>query len=92
MGVVIEGTSIIGDDCNLYQGVTLGGVEIGAYKKKRHPILKNNITVFSGAKVIGNIIIGENSVIGTMAVVLEDIPENCTVVGIQAKIVEKNGK
>lgn len=92
MGVVIGETSIIGNDCTLYQGVTLGGVGTGEYKKKRHPTLKNNVTVFSGAKVIGNITIGENSVIGTMAVVLEDIPENCTVVGIPAKIIKKNGK
>lgn len=92
MGIVIGETTIIGDDCTLYQGVTLGGVGTGKYNKKRHPTLQNNVTVFSGAKVIGNITIGENSVIGTMSVVLDDIPRNCTVVGIPARIVKKNGK
>lgn len=88
MGVVIGETTIIGDDCTLYQGVTLGGVGIGQHKVKRHPTLNNNVTIFAGAKVIGDIHIGENSIIGAMAVVLEDVPSNCTAVGIPAKIVK----
>lgn len=91
MGTVIGETTIIGDDCTLYQGVTLGGVGTGEYQKKRHPTLNDNVTVFSGAKVIGNVIIGKNSVIAAMAVVLKDIPEDCTVAGIPAQIVKKNG-
>ena len=71
---------------------TLGGVGTGEYQKKRHPTLNDNVTVFSGAKVIGNVTIGKNSVIAAMAVVLKDIPENCTVVGIPAKIIKEDGK
>lgn len=92
MGIVIGETAIIGDDCTLYQGVTLGGIATGEYQKKRHPTLQENVTVFSGAKIIGNVIIGKNSVIGAMAVVLEDIPINCTAIGIPAKIVKRDGK
>ncbi len=92
MGTVIGETTIIGDDCTLYQGVTLGGVGTGKYQKKRHPTLKDNVTVFSGAKIIGNVTIGKKSVIGAMAVVLKYIPENCTVAGIPAKVVKRNGK
>lgn len=89
MGVVIGETAIIGDDCTLYQGVTLGGVGIGQYQVKRHPTLKDGVTIFSGAKIIGNVTIGEKSIIGAMAVVLDDIPSCCTAVGIPAHIVRK---
>lgn len=87
MGVVIGETAIIGDDCTLYQGVTLGGVGTGQYQVKRHPTLKDGVTIFSGAKIIGNVTIGEKSIIGAMAVVLDDIPSCCTAVGIPAHIV-----
>lgn len=89
MGVVIGETAIIGDDCTLYQGVTLGGVGTGQQQEKRHPTLKDGVTIFSGAKIIGNVTIGEKSIIGAMAVVLDDIPSCCTAVGIPAHIVRK---
>lgn len=92
MGVVIGETTIIGDDCLLYQGVTLGGVGTGEHKCKRHPTLKNNVMVSTGAKVIGDITIGNNSILGAQTVVLKDVPDNCTVVGIPAYIVKQNGE
>jgi serine O-acetyltransferase len=90
LDVVIGETSIIGDNVTLFQGVTLGGT--GKEKGKRHPTLKNNIVVGSGAKILGNITIGNNVKIGANAVVLESIPDNCTVVGIPGYIVKKNNK
>lgn len=87
MGIVIGETSIIGDDCTIYHGVTLGGT--GKEKKKRHPTLKNNIIVGCGAKVLGNIVISDNVKIGANSVVLKDIPENSTVVGIPGVVKNK---
>ena len=87
MGVVIGATTIIGDDVLLYQGVTLGGT--GKEHGKRHPTLGNNIVVGSGAKVLGNITIGSNSRIGAGSVVIDDVPENSTVVGIPGRIVHQ---
>lgn len=87
MGVVIGETSIIGDNCTIYQGATLGGT--GKEKGKRHPTLKNNIIVGCGAKILGNITIGNNVKIGANAVVLKDIPDNSTVVGIPGEIIQK---
>lgn len=87
LDVVIGETTVIGDNVTLFQGVTLGGT--GKNKAKRHPTLKNNIIVGSGAKILGNITIGNNVKIGANAVVLKDIPDNCTVVGIPGKIVKK---
>lgn len=83
MGVVIGETSVIGDNVTLYHGVTLGGLSI-SNNKKRHPTLKNNITVGAGAKILGPITIGNNVKIGANAVVLNDIKSNQTVVGIPA--------
>ena len=91
MGVVIGETTIIGDDCVLYQGVTLGGVGTGPHTMKRHPTLLNNVMVSAGAKVIGNVTIGNNTIIGASSVVLKDIPDNCTVVGVPGKIVKQDG-
>lgn len=88
-GVVIGETTVIGDDCTLYQGVTLGGT--GKDKGKRHPTLGNHVMVGSGAKVLGPIAIGDNVRIAAGAVVLADIPENCTAVGVPARVVRKNG-
>ena len=89
MGVVIGETAEIGDNCTLYQGVTLGGTgkDIG----KRHPTLGNNVMVGAGAKVLGPFKIGDNTKIAANAVVLEEIPDNCTAVGIPAKIVKREG-
>ena len=88
-GVVIGETTEIGDDCTLYQGVTLGGT--GKDKGKRHPTLGNNVMVGAGAKVLGPIRIGNNVRIAAGAVVLSDIPDNCTAVGVPARIVRRNG-
>lgn len=89
MGVVIGETAEIGDHCTLYQGVTLGGT--GKDVGKRHPTLGNNVMVGAGAKVLGPFVIGDNTKIAANAVVLEEIPENCTAVGIPAKIVKREG-
>ncbi|MFH1381734.1 MAG: serine O-acetyltransferase [Chloroflexota bacterium] len=85
MGVVIGETAIIGDDVLLYQGVTLGGTSL--QKVKRHPTLCDNVVVGVGAKVIGDITIGENSKIGAGAVVVDNVPPNATVVGIPGRVV-----
>lgn len=90
MGVVIGETTIVGDDVTLYQGVTLGGT--GKEKGKRHPTLRSNVVVGAGAKVLGNITIGENCRIGAGSVVLRDVPDNSTVVGVPGHIVLHNGK
>jgi len=90
MGVVIGETTIIGDDVTLFQGVTLGGT--GKETGKRHPTLQNGVVVGSGARVLGNIIIGENSRIGAGSVVLRDVPDNSTVVGVPGHIVLRRGK
>lgn len=90
MGIVIGETTIIGDDCLLYQGVTLGGS--GKEKGKRHPTLGNNVLVGAGAKVLGSFTIGDNARIAANAVVLNEIPANATAVGVPAKVVRVKGK
>jgi len=90
MGVVIGETSIIGDDVLLYQAVTLGGT--GLVKGKRHPTVGNNVVVGGGAKILGNITIGDNSYIGANAVVIKDVPPNSTVVGVPGRITKQDGK
>lgn len=89
MGVVIGETAEIGDDCTIYQCVTLGGT--GKETGKRHPTLGNNVMVGSGAKVLGPLTIGNNSKIAAGAVVLSDVPDNSTAVGIPARIVRRDG-
>ncbi len=89
MGVVIGETCVIGDDVTIYQGVTLGGT--GKDKGKRHPTLHDGVLVATGAKVLGNIIVGENSKVGAGSVVLKDVPADSTVVGIPGKVVISNG-
>ena len=84
-GVIIGETAIIGDNVTLYQGVTLGGT--GKEKGKRHPTLEDNVVVSAGAKVIGSFTVGKNSKIGAGSVVLEEVPPNCTVVGVPGRIV-----
>lgn len=91
MGVVIGETTIIGNDCTLYQGVTLGGVGTGEHKVKRHPTLQNNVMISAGAKIIGDVTIGDNSIVGASSVVLKNVPPNCTVVGVPGRIVKENG-
>ena len=90
MGVVIGETAIVGDNCVLYQGVTLGGT--GNETGKRHPTLGNNVIVGVGAAVLGNITVGDNSKIGGGAVAVKDVPPNCTVIGIPGRIVKRDGK
>ncbi len=89
MGVVIGETTEIGDNCTVYQGVTLGGTgkDIG----KRHPTLGNNVMVGAGAKVLGPVKIGDNSKIAANAVVLNPVTENSTAVGIPARVVRRDG-
>lgn len=90
MGVVIGETAVIGDDVLLYQGVTLGGTGLG--KGKRHPTIGNNVVIGGGAKVLGNIKIGDNSYIGANAVVIKDVPPNSTIVGVPGRITRQDGK
>jgi serine O-acetyltransferase len=89
-GVVIGGTAIVGDDCTIYQGVTLGGTSL--QRTKRHPTLGNNVTVGSGAAILGDITIGDNVKVGANSVVVKDVPANATVVGIPGRVVLIDGK
>jgi serine O-acetyltransferase len=89
MGVIIGETAVVGNDVTLYQGVTLGGT--GKDTGKRHPNLEDGVVVGVGAAVLGNITIGANSKVGGGAVVVNNVPENCTVVGIPGRIVAQNG-
>ena len=90
MGVVIGETTVIGDNVTLYQGVTLGGT--GKQKTKRHPTLGDNVVVGTGAKILGNITLGNNSYIGANAVVVKDVPVNSTIVGVPGRITKQDGK
>lgn len=86
MGVVVGETAVIGDDCTLYHGVTLGGTSWN--KGKRHPTLENGVVIGAGAKILGPIIVGAGAKIGSNAVVVKDVPANATAVGIPARILE----
>ncbi|NYE09430.1 serine O-acetyltransferase [Bacillus niacini] len=90
MGVVIGETCEIGDNVTVFQGVTLGGT--GKEKGKRHPTIKDNALIATGAKVLGSITIGENSKIGAGSVVLKEVPPNSTVVGVPGRVVIQDGK
>ena len=89
-GVVIGETTIIGDDVLIYQGVTLGGVSLS--QGKRHPTIEKNTVIGSGAKVLGNITIGENCKIGANSVVVKDVPCSSTAVGVPARIIKRKDK
>ena len=89
-GIVIGETAVIGDDVTLYQGVTLGGT--GKEQGKRHPTIGDNVVIGTGARVLGNIRVGENCRIGANSVVLRSVPDNSTVVGVPGHIVLRNGK
>lgn len=90
MGVVIGETAEIGDDCLLYHGVTLGGT--GKDQGKRHPTIGNNVMIACGAKVLGPFKVGDNSRIASNAVVLEEVPEDATAVGVPARVVRIAGE
>lgn len=90
MGVVVGETAIIGDDVTIYQGVTLGGT--GKEKGKRHPTIGNSVFIGANANVLGNITIGENCRIGSGSVVLRDVPDHSTIVGVPGHIIFRNGQ
>lgn len=90
MGVVIGETASVGDDVTLYQGVTLGGT--GKEHGKRHPTLEDNVVVGGGAKILGNILVGKNCRIGAGSVVLRNVPDDSTVVGVPGHIIFREGK
>jgi serine O-acetyltransferase len=90
LGVVIGETAVVGDDVTLYQGVTLGGT--GKERGKRHPTLLDNVVVGGGAKILGNITVGRNCRIGAGSVVLRDVPDDSTVVGVPGHIIFREGK
>ncbi|HXJ18070.1 MAG TPA: serine O-acetyltransferase [Candidatus Polarisedimenticolia bacterium] len=90
MGVVIGETSVVGDDVTLYQGVTLGGT--GKEQGKRHPTIGREAVIGAGARVLGNIRVGDNSRVGAGSVVLRDVPDNSTIVGVPGHIVLRGGK
>ena len=90
MGIVIGETAEIGDDCLIYHGVTLGGT--GKDQGKRHPTIGNNVLISNGAKILGPFKVGDNSRIASNAVVLREVPENATAVGIPAQIVRIAGR
>ena len=87
IGVVIGETAVVGDDCTIYQGVTLGGT--GKEKGKRHPTIGNHVMIGAGAKVLGPFTVGDNSKIAANAVVLSEVPPDCTCVGVPARIVKR---
>jgi len=90
MGVVIGETTVVGDNVTLYQGCTLGGA--GRESGKRHPTLGDNVVVGCGARVLGNIRIGNDVRIGAGSVVVRDVPDHCTVVGVPARVVRERGR
>lgn len=89
-GVIIGETAVVGNNVTLYQGVTLGGT--GKEHGKRHPTIGDNVMISAGAKILGSFTIGENSKIGAGSVVLEEVPPNCTVVGVPGRVVKRNNQ
>ena len=89
-GVIIGETTVIGNNVTLYQGVTLGGT--GKETGKRHPTIEDNVMISAGAKILGSFTIGRNSKIGAGSVVLEEVPPNCTVVGVPGRIVKRDNE
>lgn len=90
IGVVIGETAQIGNDVTIYQGVSLGGVSLE--KTKRHPTVLNNSIIGAGSKILGDIVLGENVKIGSNSVVIKNVPDNCTAVGIPARVVNRANK
>ncbi len=90
-GIVIGGTAVIGDNCTLYQGVTLGGISLDP-TKKRHPTLEDFVTVGAGAKILGDIVVGAHAQIGSNAVVTKPVPAGATVIGVPGQVANKTKK
>jgi|SRR5690625_4018766 len=88
-GVVIGDGVSIGDNVIIYQQVTLGGKNLGDGKKNIYPVIKDNVTIFSGAKILGAVTVGENSIIGANSVVINDVPKNSIVAGVPGKVIKK---
>lgn len=91
MGVVIGETAVVGDDCTIYHGVTLGGVSLGR-GQKRHPTLGKGVVVGAGAKILGGFTVGDNVRIGSNAVVVREVPDDVTVVGVPARLTRESKK
>lgn len=89
-GVIIGETAVVGNNVTLYQGVTLGGT--GKEHGKRHPTIGDNVMISAGAKIIGSFKVGENSKVGAGSVVIEEVPPNCTVVGVPGRVVRRNNQ
>lgn len=89
-GLVVGETAIVGNNCVLYQGVTLGGT--GKDTGKRHPTLEDDVMISAGAKVLGPVVIGKGSKVGAGSVVLKSVPANCTVVGVPGRVVKQSGE
>lgn len=89
-GVIIGETAVVGNNVTLYQGVTLGGT--GKEHGKRHPTIGDNVMISAGAKILGSFKVGENSKIGAGSVVIEEVPPNCTVVGVPGRIVKRDNQ
>ena len=83
IGIVIGSGAVIGDNCKIYQQVTIGK------EKGKFPIIGDNVTIYSGAKIIGDVKIGNNAIIGANAVVTRDVPDNCVAVGVPARVIKK---
>jgi serine O-acetyltransferase len=90
MGVVFGETAVVGDDVTIYQGVTLGGT--GKNRGKRHPTILNGVVIGAGAQILGDITVGTNSRVGAASVVIDDVPDNSTIVGVPGHIIFRNGK
>lgn len=88
--MIIGETAVVGNNVTLYQGVTLGGT--GKEHGKRHPTIGDNVMISAGAKIIGSFKVGENSKIGAGSVVIEEVPPNCTVVGVPGRVVKRNNQ
>ncbi len=88
--MIIGETAVVGNNVTLYQGVTLGGT--GKEHGKRHPTIGDNVMISAGAKIIGSFKVGENSKIGAGSVVIEEVPPNCTVVGVPGRVVRRNNQ
>lgn len=91
-GIVIGESAKIGKNCTIFQQVTLGGARIGDGKQEKYPKVGDNVVIFAGAKLIGDITIGSNVIIGANSVVTKSFPDNCIIAGVPAKVIKNNGE